>query len=92
MRKEAHLKIYGIVQGVFYRDFTQEQAAKLSLTGWVRNMADGTVEAVVQGEEESIKKLINWCYEGPSSAKVNDIKVEWKNAIDEELDSFGIRY
>ncbi|MFC1647392.1 acylphosphatase [Patescibacteria group bacterium] len=91
MRKQAHLTILGIVQGVFYRDFTQENALELGLTGWVRNVSDGTVETCVQGTEEEIKELIQRCYEGPPSAQVEDIKVEWEN-LDEKFDTFEVRF
>ncbi len=91
MRKRAHLFISGRVQGVFYRANTQERARRLGLTGWVRNLPDGRVEAVVEGEEERIRELINWCHEGPPGARVEDVEVHWEDYRG-EFDDFEIRY
>jgi len=91
MPKQAHLTISGRVQGVFYRDFTQENAKLLSLTGWVRNAADGTVEAVVQGDNSAIEELIKRLYKGPPSANVTNIQVEEEES-DEIFRTFSIHY
>lgn len=91
MVKQAKLKIFGRVQGVFFRDYAQEKARELGLTGWVCNMPDGTVEALVQGEEESIEKMIQWCHEGSPSAKIDDIKIKW-GPVDENHPTFEVRY
>ncbi len=77
MSKCAKLKIFGHVQGVFFRDFTEEKAKELSLTGWVRNMPDGTVEALIEGPQDLIEKMIAYCNQGPSSAQVDKVEVEW---------------
>ena len=60
-----HLSIHGRVQGVFYRDWAVETARELGLAGWVRNRRDGTVEAVVQGEEASVERFITLAKDGP---------------------------
>jgi acylphosphatase len=73
----AHLKIYGRVQGVGFRWSMQREARKLGLSGWVRNMPDGTVEAVVEGERERVEALIGWAYQGPPLARVTRIEVKW---------------
>jgi acylphosphatase len=70
-----HLIIRGRVQGVFYRVSFQEKAFALDVTGWVKNNYDGSVEAAIEGSEESINKLINWCYHGPRGASVTDVEV-----------------
>ena len=90
MLKCAKLKIFGRVQGVFFRDFTEEKAAEFVIVGWVKNMPDGTVEAIIQGEEDNINKMIACCHEGPSSAQVEEIKVEWMESS--LCDSFEVRY
>lgn len=77
MSKCAKLKIFGKVQGVFFRDFTEEQANKLGVKGWVKNMPDGTVEALIEGKDELLEQMIIWCYEGSPNAIVKDVKVEW---------------
>ena len=75
----AHLLISGRVQGVWYRQSTKEAADRIGgLTGWVRNLPDGRVEAVAEGSEASIERLIAWCREGPRLASVSDIEVSWQ--------------
>ena len=91
MSKEAVLKINGEVQGVFYRAHSQERAKELGLCGWVCNMPDGSVEMCLQGDEDSIKEMISWCYEGPPASQVEDVEVEWREN-EEEFDSFEIKY
>lgn len=78
--KRAELKIYGKVQGVFFRASTREQARARGLGGWVENKADGTVEAVVEGPREEVEELVDWAHDGPSSAEVERVEVEWKAA------------
>ena len=72
----AHLFITGRVQGVFFRACTREEAQKRKLTGWVRNLYDGRVEAVFEGQEEAVQSMISWCHSGPPHAVVNDVSVE----------------
>ena len=73
--KAVHLKIHGLVQGVFFRQQAMEKANELGLKGWVRNCADGTVEAEAEGDEQSIMRFIEWCHEGPSRASVDKVDV-----------------
>jgi len=77
MRRRAHLFISGKVQGVYFRANTQSEALKLGLKGFVRNLPDGRVEALFEGEEEAIEKMIAWCHRGPSGARVERVDVEW---------------
>jgi len=86
-----HIIVSGRVQGVFFRSNTQKMAAKLGLTGWVKNKMDGTVEIVAEGSKDDLKKLLSWCNEGPSMARVEDIEVEWGKATD-EFEHFSVRY
>ena len=72
---QSHIHIYGQVQGVFYRASMQEKARELGVTGWVRNCADGSVEAMICGPESAISTLISWCQDGPPSARVDDVQV-----------------
>lgn len=91
MKARAHLFISGRVQGVYYRGFTAEVAGSLGLTGWVRNLPDRRVEAVFEGERETIESAIRKCHEGPPAARVSDIDIVW----DEKPEGFGdfsIRY
>jgi len=90
MRKvRAHLIIEGVVQGVFFRANAREKADKSNINGWIRNRPDGTVEAVFEGEEESVKKLIEWCHHGPPGAVVKNVKIEWQ-AYEGEFKNFTV--
>jgi acylphosphatase len=91
MKRRAHLFISGRVQGVFYRANTRDEARRLGLTGWVRNLPDGRVEAVIEGEEERVKELIDWCHQGPPGAIVRGVEVRWEDYRGEFAD-FKIRY
>ncbi|RMD88277.1 MAG: acylphosphatase [Alphaproteobacteria bacterium] len=73
--KAVHLTIRGRVQGVFYRSWTREQAARLGLRGWVRNRRDGTVEAVIAGPADAVERMITLCHEGPPHAHVEAVEV-----------------
>ncbi|WP_103664639.1 acylphosphatase [Gracilimonas amylolytica] len=72
---KKHIYITGRVQGVGFRHFTRKNADKLGITGWVKNLPDGRVEAVFQGTEEHVKELISRCKKGPISSYVQDIEV-----------------
>lgn len=87
----AHLFIEGRVQGVFYRAFTRDIAHSLGLNGWVRNLRDGRVEAIFEGEKELIEKAIKECYKGPPSARVTNIDIKWEEFIGDTR-GFTIRY
>ncbi|MBD3156609.1 acylphosphatase [Candidatus Peregrinibacteria bacterium] len=91
MKIQAVLTITGKVQGVCYRANAQTHAQKLSLTGWVRNMPDGSVKVVCQGEPSSIESFVTWCKQGPPAASVRSVNVKKQPLEDEKLfDSFDI--
>ena len=69
------LLIHGQVQGVFFRDSMRTEAQRLGITGWVRNRRDGTVEAVVQGDDTAVEKIIRWANHGPQWARVEKVDV-----------------
>jgi len=71
--KRVHVYVSGRVQGVFFRADTRRAAADLNLTGWVSNMADGRVEAVFEGDDATVDKMIAWCKVGPPAAKVEKV-------------------
>jgi acylphosphatase len=78
--------VSGLVQGVWYRASTQEQAKKLNLTGWVRNLPDGRVEVMACGEKDKVLEMQEWRKEGPPRAKVSDVtyeEVDWKDDLHE---------
>ncbi|AFZ43834.1 acylphosphatase [Halothece sp. PCC 7418] len=74
----AHVYISGKVQGVGYRLSTQSEAVKLGIKGWVRNVFDGSVEAVFEGEPKAVDQMIQWCHQGPPAAVVRDVQVEYE--------------
>ena len=90
MKSNVNVIISGHVQGVWFRASTKQKANELGLTGWVRNTNDGAVEAVFEGEEEIVDKMINWCRHGPPMAKVEDIKLKRQKTIG--FKDFVIRY
>lgn len=67
--------VSGHVQGVFFRDSCRQVATRLGLRGWVRNNADGTVEAVFEGGSDGVDELVDWCREGPPRASVTNVNV-----------------
>ncbi len=91
MKSRAHLIIDGRVQGVAYRWFATDVAYSLGLTGWVKNLYDGRVEAVFQGERADIEKAIVKCHQGPPFARVTTIDVTWEDHL-EDFKDFRVRY
>lgn len=91
MKVRAHVFVSGHVQGVFFRSETRHEARLRGVTGWVRNLPDGRVEAVFEGEEELVKELIEFCRRGPPGARVVRVDVKWENYTG-EFRSFEIRY
>jgi acylphosphatase len=76
----ARISVRGLVQGVFFRAETRRMAVSLGLKGWVRNMPDGTVQAVFEGERAVVEKAVEWCRHGPAGARVEDLGVSWEDA------------
>jgi acylphosphatase len=85
-----HLLISGRVQGVFYRQSTVDAAAQLGLRGWVRNLPDGRVEALAEGEREALEALLAFCRRGPPAASVEGVEATWGEA-EGGLGPFAIR-
>jgi acylphosphatase len=86
----AHVWIAGRVQGVSFRAFTVDEASARGVTGWVRNIAGGRVEAVFEGDKAVVEAIIAWCREGPPAAKVQSVEVVWEEPKGER--GFEIRY
>ncbi len=83
--------IKGKVQGVFFRDYTRRQASGLGLTGWVRNLPDGSVEALLSGEDNLVRSMLAWFHEGSPHSKVDEVLV-YETESDKSYSSFDIRY
>lgn len=87
----AHAVISGRVQGVFFRQETQRTAERNQVAGWVRNLRDGTVEAVLEGEKKGVEDTLTWCGQGPSRARVEHVEVRWLKYTG-EFTNFKIRH
>ena len=78
--------VSGRVQGVFFRAATADHARALGLTGYARNLGDGTVEVVAEGQRRALETLAAWAHRGPRSAHVDQVVTEWSGATDEFAD------
>lgn len=77
MTTKADIKVYGQVQGVFFRHSAKRIAERLGLVGWVRNADDGSVEVLAQGPKDKLEEFVAWCKKGPPAAKVEKVEIEW---------------
>jgi acylphosphatase len=89
--KLIHVYISGRVQGVLFRAETQRAAMGFKLTGWVRNMADGRVEAVFEGYDANVDEMLAWCHIGPPAARVEKVMTE-EEPCTSEFHDFSIKY
>jgi len=80
MQQQLRVTIAGMVQGVGFRYATRRKADSLGLTGWVRNTAKGEVEAVFEGEQDVLDKILGWCRQGPALSRVDHVTSEWSEA------------
>lgn len=87
--RAVNIKIYGQVQGVFFRHSAKQEAEQLGIVGWTRNNADGSVEIEAEGSEKQLEEFIKWCKKGPVAANVEKVEVEWKKDL-EEFEGFEI--
>ncbi len=90
-KTRARLLIKGVVQGVNFRYYTRREALRHNVTGWVSNLPDGSVAAILEGEEEEVEALIQWCRRGPSAAQVTELIVQPED-YRAEFQSFSIRF
>lgn len=84
MKARARVLFFGRVQGVFFRDNTRAKARELGVKGWVRNLPDGSVEAVMEGARDAVEALIAWCQHDQPRARVDETKVTWEEPDGEE--------
>lgn len=89
--KDAHVMIRGFVQGVGYRQFVKKHARELGLTGWVRNLPDQSVEALLQGDEKAIEKTLALCKKGPFLSEVEEVDAVWEEQK-EVFPDFSLRH
>jgi len=88
--KRIHLLISGRVQGVFFRASTKKTADRIGITGFVRNLADGRVEIIAEGDEQALQSFLQWCNRGPRAAHVENINLS-TSSHQNEFDNFEIR-
>jgi acylphosphatase len=81
--RRARVRVTGLVQGVYFRAETQARARSLEIGGWVRNAADGSLEAVFEGTAERVESMVAWCRRGPAGARVEDVEVAWEEPVGE---------
>lgn len=86
MAKQVHCMVRGRVQGVFFRASAQREARRLGLTGWVKNTTDGSVEILVEGEDERVREFLQWAQKGPSAARVDRVETRWRSFTGEFTD------
>lgn len=86
----ARVVVTGVVQGVYYRAHARDKALRLGVTGWVRNLPDGAVEAVLEGNEPAVRAMLDWCKRGSPRAVVTGTTVTWEPYTG-ECDRFSVR-
>ena len=91
MKVRTHVYVSGRVQGVLFRSETQDEARRQDVTGWVRNLADGRVEAVFEGEKDKVEALVEFCRRGPPGARVSKVDVTWEDYTG-QFRSFAMRF
>lgn len=85
----AHVIVTGDVQGVNFRAACRDQARQVRVCGWVKNLSDGSVEAVFEGTQAGVQRMVSWCYSGPIYARVGHVEIEWQQPTTTEF-SFDI--
>lgn len=90
-KKRVVARVAGLVQGVYFRDYTQREARSLGLSGWVRNRTDGTVEVVLEGEAAQVEQMVAWLHTGSPQAEVEEVWVSEEHPLGDKS-AFTIRY
>lgn len=90
MKVRAHIFVSGSVQGVFFRLTTRDEASKRNVSGWVRNLSDGRVEAVFEGERDDVLQMVEFCRSGPPGARVTKTDLIWIEYVG-EFENFKVR-
>jgi acylphosphatase len=86
----VHLFISGRVQGIGFRQFVKHHANKLNLKGWVTNLSDGRVEALLDGEEKKVREMVEICRKGPFLAEVKNVDIDWNYELPADIIDFQI--
>ncbi|MFA5906931.1 MAG: acylphosphatase [Desulfobacula sp.] len=88
---QIRLRIRGRVQGVFFRAKTKQEADRIGIKGWVRNLPDRSVEAILQGDPEKVTRMTDWCKKGPPLSRVDHVDTE-ADTILSDFETFDILY
>ena len=92
-QSKKHIRISGRVQGVGFRHFTRQNAQDLGIKGWVKNLSDGDVEAVLVGNKDNVLEMLEKLKQGPRMARVDDLSVdEESETLQESFDGFSVRH
>jgi acylphosphatase len=91
MKTRALVRVTGTVQGVAFRHYTAKYAERNQVTGWVRNLRDGSVQACFEGDEENVRAMVDWCRTGPRMASVERLSVE-EQPYTGEFSGFSVRH
>lgn len=90
-KRRVHVWVSGRVQGVFFRNSTQDAAVQKGVAGWVKNLPDGRVEAVFEGDHDRVEDMVNWCRSGSSFARVDNLEVKEEEYLG-DLMEFEVRF
>lgn len=90
-KQRVHLFVKGKVQGVFFRQALKVMAKKNNIFGWVKNLKDGRVETILEGEDISVSHIIEWCHAGPANARVEDVEIR-NEKFTGEFTKFDVLY
>lgn len=90
-KQRVHLFVKGKVQGVFFRQAMKVSAKKNHVTGWVKNLKDGRVEAIIEGDDLNVSNMVEWCHAGPANARVEDIEIR-NEKFKDEFTKFEVLY
>jgi acylphosphatase len=82
-RTRVRVRAHGLVQGVFFRAEARSRAESLGLAGWIANLPDGSIEAVLEGDEEQVASMVRWCRNGPAGARVDELEVVREEPVGE---------
>jgi acylphosphatase len=87
----ARVIVHGLVQGVWFRQSTKDEATRIGVGGWAMNLPDGTVQALFEGEKKKVEEIVGWCHRGPSGARVSKVDIFWE-PYKGEFKHFDIRF
>ena len=90
-KKRIRIFVSGKVQGVFFRQALKVMAKKNGVSGWVKNLKDGRVEAVLEGDDEKVSRLVEWAHAGPANARVEDVEIRNEKFLG-EFEKFDVLY